>query len=247
MSETKVKGGFRPSAQVDGGSYEFDGYIRDARTGTFDYPSGATGVGIFLDIQNEDPEADERKEDFYSCGSVAQITPTEDGLGFLGKDGEPIDGLNKNSNGARLFREVVKGGFQEKDMHVGGDANNVRFLVGQRFHFALVESAKVGGGDAKKLFPTKYLGAVAGQTTTAKATPGAAKAADAADAIVAETVVAVLAEAGSNGLGKADLIQRVGAKLTDAQTKAKAIRSLMSENYIRGIAGVKYDGTTISL
>jgi hypothetical protein len=239
MSE-QISGGFKPSAQIDGGTFEFDGIIRSVRTGTFDYPSGATGVGFFADIQSEQEDAQERKEDFYSCGSVGQITPSEDGKGFLDKDGNPIKGLNKNSNGGRFFREAVNGGLQEKDMHVGGNVNDITFLEGKRFHFALIDSAKVGSGkDSKKLFPTKYLGQ--GSAPSVAPAPNALPGGSFTDA-----VLAVLAEQGGS-VKKADLIQAVSAKFTVTSERANAVRALMSEATLRSIPGTKFDGQSLSL
>lgn len=275
MGEVKavVAPSLRPSKAVEGGSAEFDGTIIDIYTGLNNYngQQAIPGTGIIVLLRNDEagPDAKPRFADFYSLGKSTINFPTLDGktaievvdgdiaavrgVGFVSaRADKPFEGLFKNSNALKLLEAVVAAGFKETDMHVGGNENDVTYLLGQRFHFALQELPVFGGGDpSKKMLPVKYLGkdaaVVSAQPAAAQATATAGTDGFDAKAEATALVIDSLAAAEGNKLSKPALIPLVSAKFKDSAQKSAIVKLFMNPAFLQGIEGVKFDGKELSL
>lgn len=236
---------FKPSTQVEGGAVEFDGTIVSAKVGAFTYQSGQETLGLILQIRDDDAGALRKYPDNYSIGGLAHYAATENGLGILNakeeRKGEPAV-LTSNSRAGQFFAAAVKAGLDETKMEYQGDANNVKFLEGLRFHFALTE-LPTKDGTSKVILPVKLLGAAAGQAAAPAA--GAPAAVDTAQA-VRDAIVELLTEAEGNKLPKSKLSTAVPAKVPNI-LKTSVVKLVISDAFLKGIDGVKFDGKELSL
>lgn len=270
VSEQKqVAGSLRPSKAVEGGAASFDGTIVDVYVGQNNY-NGQVQVpatGIYILIRNDEagPDAKARFADFFSAAKGSILVPTNDGkeavekgTGFLSaRPDKPFAGLFKDSNADQLLQKVVGAGFKETDMNVDGNENDVRFLLGQRFHFALGELKKFEGftGENKpKMLPVKYLGkdaaVVSGGAAVAAGVAAGSNGTGAFDAKAAATelVINALAAAENQTLTRQALTPLVSQHFKDAGQKAAVVKLLVSPAFLGGIEGVKFtDGKTLSL
>jgi hypothetical protein len=260
----------RPSKQVEGGAASFDGTIIEAYVGQNNYNGSVTipATGIYILIRNDEagPDAKARFADFFSAGKSTVLVPTIDGkepaergVGFLStRPDKPFQGLFKGSNSVQLLEKVVGAGFKETDMNVSGNENDITFLLGQRFHFALGELAKFEGyaGENKpKMLPVKYLGkdaaVVSGGAAVAVGNQGASNGTGSFDAKAAATelVINALAGAENQTLTKQALTPLVSSQFKDPGQKAAVVKLLVSPAFLGGIEGVKLaaDGKTLSL
>lgn len=273
MGETQVVApSLRPSKAVEGGAASFDGTIIDVYVGQNDY-NGQVAIpatGIYFLIRNDEagPDAKPRFADFFSAGKGTIIVPTVDGkepsgekgTGFLSaRPDKPFQGLFQGlfqgSNALQLVEKIVAAGFKETDMNVNGNENDVTFLLGQRFHFALGELKKFEGatGEAKpKMLPVKYLGkdaaAVGKDSFGTPLQHGAAAGTFDARAAASELVINALAGAPDQTLTKQALTPLVSAQFKDPSQKAAVVKMLVSPAFLGSIEGVKFtDGKTLSL
>jgi hypothetical protein len=272
VSEQKqvVAPSLRPSKQVEGGAASFDGTIVDVYVGQNNYNGQvqipATGIYILLRNDEAGPDAKPRYADFFSAGKGTILTPTADGkesaekgVGFLSaRPDKPFQGLFKGSNALQLMEKFVGAGFKETDMNVDGNENNVTFLLGQRFHFALGELTKFEGqtGDAKpKMLPVKYLGkdavVVSGGAAVAAGVVANSSGTGTFDAKAAasELVINALAGAENQTLTKQALTPLVSTHFKDPSQKVAVVKLLVSPAFLGGIEGVKMatDQKTLTL
>ncbi len=234
---------FKPSTQVEGGAVEFDGTIVSAKVGEFTYQTGQSTLGLILQIRDDDSGELRKYTDNYSIGGLAHYAATENGLGIVNakedRKGEPAL-LTKNSRAGQFFAAAVAAGLNEDQMNYQGDDNNVRFLEGQRFHFALAE-LPTKDGTSKVLLPTKLLGAAGTAAVAAKAT---AKAND--EETVKGAILEFLAESEGNKALKSALPIALGKKLPNV-SKSTLVKLSLNDTFLKSIDGVKFDGKALSL
>lgn len=233
---------FKPSTQVEGGAFEFDGTVVSAKIAPFTYQSGQETLGLILQLRDDDGGELRKYTDNYSIGGLAHYEPTENGLGvrYVKEDrrDEPVV-LTKNSRAGQFFAAAVAAGLQEDAMSYQGDENNVRFLEGLRFHFAIKEFPTKDSGMSKVLLPTKLLGA--GAAPAAAAAPAATD----LEALVRDAVLEVVTEANGK-IAKAKLANLVPAKLPKAN-KTSVVKLVLSDPFLKTVEGVKFDGKELSL
>lgn len=236
---------FRPSKQVEGGAVEFDGTIVSAKIAPFTYQSGQETLGLILQIRDDDAGTLRKYTDNYSIGSLTVYGATENGLGVVNvkeqyKD-QPAQ-ITSKSRAGEFFAAVVASGMNEDAMQYEGDENNVKFLEGARFHFALSEKETKEGGKSKLILPTKYLG-------TGTAAPSAGATTAAANADFDEAVKAAILElvaANDGKLAKSKLTIEVPKKF-GADKKSAIIKNVLNDTFLKSIDGLTYDGKQLSL
>jgi len=266
------KPSLRPSKAVEGGSAEFDGTIIAIFTAQNDYAGtvnpASTGAYVLLRNDEAAEGSKPRFGDFFGAGKSTFLLPAAKdgsvavnvsdadnraiggGVGFVSaRPDKPFVGLMKGSLLNRLLEKIVEAGFKETDMNVDGDENNLTYLIGQRFHFALGTLPTVGGEPSKKMLPTKYLGKDAGAPIAAGvvASTNGSGAFD-AKAAATELVINALATAEGQTLTKAALTPLVSKQFNDGSQKAAIVKLLVSPAFLGNIEGVKFtDGKTLSL
>lgn len=239
---------FKPSRAVESTGAAFDGTVVTAKTGQFNYGDGSSGrsaIGIILGIKDDESGQVRQYPDTYSAGQPATVLPTADEKGFRfasdAKKDQEFE-LNSKSKAFQFMAAVVESGFPEASMEVNGNTNDITFLVGHRFNFALREGKGLDGQPSGKgMFPVKYLG----KGTVATSAPVAVAASDEDVISLAQgLVIAVVSENGGK-FPRQKLNATILGQVTDIAQKGAVAKLLTKEGFLKSIPGIKFDGQTL--
>lgn len=247
MADEKQQVGSWDDADFTEGGFfdDKDGTIVKAEAVTFDYQGKSDPIcALHIEIRPDDAESDDdNRDEYYKIGDLTKFTPSSDGERYI-----PVGtttSMNKNAKAALFLLSLKNKGFQLSKL-----AKGISALVGLHCHFNIVAmpDVKLESGEVKKDLkilvvtkiydePAKNAGKGASDkpkakkpseaanktTTVAAAAPGAAPANTEAGALLEQTVVNALSEAGGK-LPKSGIPPKLFAAITDAGQRSEAMK-----------------------
>lgn len=179
-----------------------------------------------------------------------QQRPSEDGLGFVGLNGEPTP-FHVSCNLIKFLRKISKQGF-DVDRLWDETERRHRFdrFVGARFHIIgdARKDAKTGeyvykaDGETPKI---EYKYDFLGYGTVADAEKSASEQPDGLRDKAIDAVLTALTEAGGS-MGRADLVRAINKQLGSDPDKTKIAALLLKDSFHKDVPWTK-DGSNLSL
>lgn len=212
---------FDPASFAAGGF--LDGQVADIveiKATKFDFHGKVDPPANVIEMKITRADGKERTE-VYGTGAAA---PTEDGNGVSA-------GLNKQCKFAQFLIALHKTKFPTGKLNSEG----LSALAGQRFVW---KNAGTGGKDI--FVPETYVGISDGDPEAAQQDEN-----DLRD-LVGTLILSVVREAGGS-LKKTGLTQKLGAKITDAAVKPRALALALQDSYLAALPGVNLDKGVLTL
>jgi hypothetical protein len=212
---------FDPKSFAAGGF--LDGQVADiveVKATKFDYNGKVDPPANVIEMKIVRADGKERTE-VYGTGAAA---PTEDGNGVS-------SGLNKGCKFASFLFALHKTKFPVAKLNTDG----LSALQGQRFVW---KNAPVSGKDV--FVPETYVGIADGDASSAQQDED-----DLRD-LVGTLILSAVRESGGS-LKKTALTQKLGAKITDAAVKPRALALALQDSYLAALPGVNLDKGVLTL